>query len=145
MISWFTLVFTLYRLYCVQVSLWWTSMMNVSHIFVCELWTKAPGKKSKIGLENCRIFFPKEWKPWQMECAILPVPLSRLLHFYLTVIRPVIEYCSVVWHYGLTKAQSETLEAIQCRALLIIYHWHALNLCTQSCQLAFSSQQPWTY
>jgi len=45
----------------------------------------------------------------------------HLLHFYLTVIRPVFEYCSIVWHHGLTKAQSETLEAIQRRALRIIY------------------------
>jgi len=45
----------------------------------------------------------------------------HLLHFYLTVIRPVLEYCSVVWHHCLTEAQSETLEAIQRRALRIIY------------------------
>jgi len=37
------------------------------------------------------------------------------------VIRPVLEYCSVVWHHGLTKAQAESLEAIQRRALRIIY------------------------
>jgi len=45
----------------------------------------------------------------------------HLLHFYLTVTRPVLEYCSVVWHHGLTKAQSETLEAIQRWAFRIIY------------------------
>jgi len=45
----------------------------------------------------------------------------HLLHFYSAVIRPILEYCSVVWHHGLTKAQSETLEAIQRRALRIIY------------------------
>ena len=38
-----------------------------------------------------------------------------------TVIRPVLEYCSVVWHHGLTKAHAESLEAIQRRALRIIY------------------------
>ena len=62
---------------------------------------------------------------------------------YLTVIRPVLEYCSVGWHHGLTKAQSESLEAIQCRALRIIYpltivgmpYNLGLHLCTQSCQL----------
>ena len=37
------------------------------------------------------------------------------------MIRPVLEYCSVVWHHGLTKAQAESLEAIQRRALRIIY------------------------
>ena len=45
----------------------------------------------------------------------------HLRHFYVTVIRPVLEYCSVVWHHGLTKAQAESLEAIQRRALRIIY------------------------
>jgi len=45
----------------------------------------------------------------------------HLRHFYVTVIRPVLEYCSVVWHHGLTNAQAESLEAIQRRALRIIY------------------------
>jgi len=40
---------------------------------------------------------------------------------YVTVIRPVLEYCLVVWHHGLTKAQAESLEAIQRRGLRIIY------------------------
>ena len=41
----------------------------------------------------------------------------------LSVIRPILEYCSVAlpfWHHGLTKAQAESLEAIQRRALRII-------------------------
>jgi hypothetical protein len=46
---------------------------------------------------------------------------GHLLHFYLTVIRPLLEYCSVVWHHTLSKTQSESLEAIQRRALRIIY------------------------
>jgi len=37
---------------------------------------------------------------------------SHLLHFYITVIRPVLEYCAPVWHYALMKAQSESLEAV---------------------------------
>jgi len=70
----------------------------------------------------------------------------HLLHFYLTVIRPVLEYCSVVWHHGLTKAQSETLEAIQRRAFCIIYPpTIGMPYISQSCQLAFSSWPPWTY
>jgi len=28
---------------------------------------------------------------------------QHLLHFYLSVIRPVLEYCSVVWHHSLSK------------------------------------------
>ena len=37
------------------------------------------------------------------------------------MIRLVLEYCSVVWHHGLIKAQAESLESIQHRALRIIY------------------------
>jgi len=43
----------------------------------------------------------------------------QLRHFYLSVIRPILEYCSDIWHHGLTKAQAESLEAIQRRALRI--------------------------
>jgi len=32
------------------------------------------------------------------------LPNSHLLYFYITVIRPVLEYCAPVWHYALTKA-----------------------------------------
>ena len=32
----------------------------------------------------------------------------------------VLEYCSPIWHHGLTKAQAESLKAIQCQALRII-------------------------
>ena len=44
----------------------------------------------------------------------------QLRHFYLSVIRPILEYCSPIWHHGFTKAQAESLEAIQRRALRII-------------------------
>jgi len=44
-----------------------------------------------------------------------------LVCFYTTVIRPVLEYASVVWHHGLTQAQADRLEALQKRALRIIY------------------------
>jgi len=44
----------------------------------------------------------------------------QLRHFYLSVTRPILEYCSAIWHHGLTKAQAESSEAIQRRALRII-------------------------
>ena len=40
----------------------------------------------------------------------------QLRHFYLSVIRPILENCSPIWHYGLTKALTESLEATQRRA-----------------------------
>ena len=41
--------------------------------------------------------------------------------FYATVIRPVLEYCAPVWHYVITRLQTEHLESIQKRAIHIIY------------------------
>lgn len=61
-----------------------------------------------------RLFFLK-----QLKRAGLPP--DHLLHFYLTVVRPVLEYAAPVWHHRLNKSQSEKLEGIQKRALKIIY------------------------
>ena len=47
----------------------------------------------------------------------------HLLHFYIAAIRPVREYCAPVWHYALTKAQTQELESIQKRAIYIIFHF----------------------
>jgi len=49
------------------------------------------------------------------------LPADRLAHWYISVIRPVLEYCAVVWHHGLSKNQSESIEAIQRPALRIVY------------------------
>ena len=43
--------------------------------------------------------------------------------FCTAVIIPVLEYCAPVWHYALTKAQTQALEAIQKRAIHIIFHF----------------------
>ena len=53
------------------------------------------------------------------QLRIACVPNS---HFYITVIRPVLEYRAPVWHYALTKAQSESLEAVQKRAIHITHN-----------------------
>ena len=42
-------------------------------------------------------------------------------HFYLPGVGPILEYCTVVSNHGLTKAQVEQLEAIQRRAIRIIF------------------------
>jgi len=38
---------------------------------------------------------------------------NQLLHYYTSVIRPVLEYSAPVWHYALTKEQTHQLEKIQ--------------------------------
>jgi len=49
------------------------------------------------------------------------LPTDRLAMWYSSVIRPVLEYCAVVWHHGLKKYQTDEIEAIQRRAIRIIY------------------------
>jgi len=83
--------------------------INISHDMNWQAHIDAISHKAASGLHFLRILKKSGLKP------------HHLLNFYLTVIRPVLKYCSVVWHHGLTKAQSETLEAIQRRTLRIIY------------------------
>ena len=45
------------------------------------------------------------------------VPQTQLRHFYLTVL----EYAAPVWHHLITKTQADQTEAIQKRAIRIIY------------------------
>ena len=45
---------------------------------------------------------------------------DELLHYYKTVIRPVIEYACPVWQSSLTVDELRRLEAIQKRAIMII-------------------------
>ena len=63
---------------------------------------------------STRLYFLKQLKRAGLAA-------DQLRHFYLSAIRPILEYCSVVWHHGLTKAQVEQLEAVQRRAIRIIF------------------------
>ena len=49
-------------------------------------------------------------------------PTKKLLCFYNSVIRSVVEYGCVVWHHNLTTAQNDRLEALQKCALHIILY-----------------------
>ena len=49
-----------------------------------------------------RLYFLKQLK-------LAGAGLSDLLNFYCTVIRPVLDYASPVWHSGLTIAQTKVL------------------------------------
>ena len=44
-------------------------------------------------------------------------PIRDLLHFYISVLRLVLEYACPVWHSNLTVAQSDALESVQKRAI----------------------------
>ena len=45
----------------------------------------------------------------QLKRAEVP---QDMLHFYISIIRPVLEYAVAVWHTGLTTDLSDQLEAI---------------------------------
>jgi len=53
-----------------------------------------------------RLYFLKQLKRARL-------PTDQLLHFYVAVIRPVVEYCTPVWHYAINCAQAEQLKSIQ--------------------------------
>ena len=79
-----------------------------------------------VSKASSRLYFLKQLKR-------AGVPHIQLLHFYLAVIRPLLEYAAPLWHHLLNKSQSEKIEAIQRRAIRIIYtftsdmpYWGAL-------------------
>ena len=47
--------------------------------------------------------------------------MSLLRREVITVIRSVLEYAAPVWHHLITKTQADQIEAIQKRAIRIIY------------------------
>ena len=49
------------------------------------------------------------------------VPCAQLQHFYVAVIRSILEYAAPVWHNLLTNRQSDQIEAVQKRAINIIH------------------------
>jgi len=70
---------------------------------------------------NSRLYFLKQLRRAGLSKADLRC-------FYVTVVRPVLEYACVVWHHGLTKAQSDKLEALQKRAIRIMFGCQAFDL-----------------
>ena len=63
---------------------------------------------------SSRLFFLKQLKRNSVNSA-------DLLYFYLSVIRPVLEYACPAWHTSLTLKLSNCIERVQKRALYIIY------------------------
>jgi len=59
---------------------------------------------------------------------------SHLLHFYITVTRPVLQYPAPMWHKALTKAQSESVGSLQKRAIHITHN--------QTLGMTYSSMLP---
>ena len=57
------------------------------------------------------------------------VPLSDIVNFYCTVIRPVLEYCAPVFHHALPQYLSDDIERVQKRALSIICPYASYSEC----------------
>jgi len=55
------------------------------------------------------------------------VSVDDLYYFYVSAIRPVLEYACPVWHTSLTKEQTKQLESVQKRAFRIIYNSNCLD------------------
>jgi len=67
-----------------------------------------------VSKANQRLYFLKQLQR-------VGVPCAQLIHFYISVIRPVLEYAVPVWHHLLTKTHTDSIESVQKRALSIIY------------------------
>jgi len=67
-----------------------------------------------------RLYFVKLLK----RAGVPSVHNAHLQHFYVAVIRPVLEYAAPVWHHLglLTNCQSDQTEAIQKRTINIIHN-----------------------
>ena len=49
------------------------------------------------------------------------VPASNLVKIYMSLVRPIIDYSSVVYHSLLTKGEENVLEDLQKKALRIVF------------------------
>ena len=58
-----------------------------------------------------------------------------IITVYCSIIRSVLEYCCQIWHPGLTKQQSNDIEAVQKRCLKIIFPTHSYSEALQISKL----------
>jgi len=65
------------------------------------------------------------------------------LYFYTTIVRPILEYASPLWRPTLTKSQAQRLEAVQHKAVNIIFCYSLFTLCFYigSCWHSISSSK----
>jgi hypothetical protein len=54
------------------------------------------------------------------QLAKYQCPASHILKFYISFIRPTLEYAYPLWHFSLNKNQTKRLGSVQKRALKII-------------------------
>ena len=62
--------------------------------------------------QHKRLYFLEQLK----GAGFLP---QELLHLYVAIIRPVLVYCTPVWHYAITPTQAKHVESIQKRVFML--------------------------
>ena len=108
---------------------WFICPQSYSYEYMTHSGTNWPSIEYPVNLLIETSTFNHYTKPWPHTCIF---PLcnnnniaqqynNHLLYYYTSVIRPVLEYCVPVWHYALTKDQSQQIERIQKRAIHIIF------------------------
>ena len=50
------------------------------------------------------------------------LPSNHITQVYTTLIRPILEYCCQLWHFRLTKEQSDLIERLQKRVCKIVFN-----------------------
>ena len=53
--------------------------------------------------------------------ARIGIDSTAIVTVYCSIVRPILEYASPVWHCGLTQGQSDDLENVQKRCLKMIF------------------------
>ena len=78
---------------------------------------------------------------WLSRLKRAGVPPDDLIMIYKSVVRPVLEYASAVWHPGLTNYLSQELESVQRRALRIVYPDCPYNVALETASLQTLSKR----
>ncbi len=65
----------------------------------------------------------KATKRFFVICQLARIGIDRaaIVTVYCSIVRPILEYASPVWHCGLTQGQSDELENVQKRCLRMIF------------------------
>ncbi len=78
---------------------------------------------------------PCQTKLPPLQCKRAALRREELVSIYCTLVRPLLEYACPIWHASLQQYLTDNLEAIQKRALRIIYPNTSYDLAFQVSQL----------
>ena len=102
--------------------LWLKEILKVSKRLMQQLnFAELLSKRQRViwGTFRTRFLITHRWFYYLKLLKRSGASVEDLLCFYTAIVRPVMEYASPVWYYGLTVEQSNTLESLQKRALTV--------------------------